>query len=383
LSASAALRDARRRQHHEKQAAEAKMHIQSQDPTEVWGQIEPNLDDALSRLGRKDRQAIVLRFLQGLSMAELASAIGLSQDAAKMRVHRALKRLRQSLLPADNQLPMPALMTAMTSAAPSQTAPTGLASVVLSSATGAANTTASSYAIAKGANAMMTWMKIKLALLLTIMFAIAGTAAVVVGQIMLSTPPATMPVVAAGDGVPLSTSETGAIHVSVNFRQIVVDGRPSDWQSLRKQIQALPAPQRAKTRLELSAASADLPVSAYFEAQAQGSAIVQDLGLAYLSNAGIKETPGGSKLNGYYYIGGRSTRPGVYSMDGRKINLKQALISAGMDEAEMNDKLDLIRKTPDGETFIRGISVSDLFDNSKPDIDLFPGDQIILGAHAR
>jgi RNA polymerase sigma-70 factor, ECF subfamily len=43
------------------------------------------------------REALLLRFHEGLSVSEVAYALGLSLSAAKMRIHRGLLRLRQLL----------------------------------------------------------------------------------------------------------------------------------------------------------------------------------------------------------------------------------------------------------------------------------------------
>ena len=43
------------------------------------------------------REALLLRFHEGLSVSEVASALGLSLSAAKMRIHRGLVKLRQML----------------------------------------------------------------------------------------------------------------------------------------------------------------------------------------------------------------------------------------------------------------------------------------------
>jgi RNA polymerase sigma-70 factor (ECF subfamily) len=43
------------------------------------------------------REALLLRFHEGLSVSEVAYALGLSLSAAKMRIHRGLLKLRQLL----------------------------------------------------------------------------------------------------------------------------------------------------------------------------------------------------------------------------------------------------------------------------------------------
>ena len=61
---------------------------------EIWPQIAPLLDDAMGRLGEKDRNAMVLRFFEDRNFEEVGAALGASEDAAKMRVNRALEKLR-------------------------------------------------------------------------------------------------------------------------------------------------------------------------------------------------------------------------------------------------------------------------------------------------
>ncbi len=59
-----------------------------------WNEIAPVLDEALNKLNDVERQAVLLRFFEKKSMRELGHAFGISEDAAKMRVSRALDRLR-------------------------------------------------------------------------------------------------------------------------------------------------------------------------------------------------------------------------------------------------------------------------------------------------
>src|SRR5437867_11769740 len=59
-----------------------------------WNEIAPDLDEALNKLNDVERQAVLLRFFEKKSMRDLGHAFGISEDAAKMRVSRALDRLR-------------------------------------------------------------------------------------------------------------------------------------------------------------------------------------------------------------------------------------------------------------------------------------------------
>ncbi len=52
---------------------------------------------ALARLGREDRLALVLRFYLDLPNEEVARTLKVSSAAARVRVHRALRRLRPAV----------------------------------------------------------------------------------------------------------------------------------------------------------------------------------------------------------------------------------------------------------------------------------------------
>jgi RNA polymerase sigma-70 factor (ECF subfamily) len=55
---------------------------------------------ALARLGERDREVLVLRYLEQMSTAEIAAVLGTTAGAVKVRHLRALERLR-GLLPDD------------------------------------------------------------------------------------------------------------------------------------------------------------------------------------------------------------------------------------------------------------------------------------------
>jgi RNA polymerase sigma factor (sigma-70 family) len=56
---------------------------------------ELDLDEAIACLSDSDRQAIFLRFYEDKSMAEIGATLGINEVAAKKRVSRALRRLRE------------------------------------------------------------------------------------------------------------------------------------------------------------------------------------------------------------------------------------------------------------------------------------------------
>jgi hypothetical protein len=56
--------------------------------------LEPFLDEALDLMDQHDREAVLLHYFEGHTFAEVGAALSLSADAARMRVSRALERLR-------------------------------------------------------------------------------------------------------------------------------------------------------------------------------------------------------------------------------------------------------------------------------------------------
>lgn len=85
------FRSEQRRLQREQKAADD---LETMNPTDSWKEMEPLLDKALDRLAEPDRLAILLRFFRENSMAEVATGLGVSEAAAKMRVGRALEKLR-------------------------------------------------------------------------------------------------------------------------------------------------------------------------------------------------------------------------------------------------------------------------------------------------
>ena len=93
LTALSFLRGERRRQFREQEAYMQSI-LQESTPDPVWQQLAPLLDDAMMRLGRRDREAVVLRFFKGRSLGEVAATLNIKEPAAQKRVSRALEKLR-------------------------------------------------------------------------------------------------------------------------------------------------------------------------------------------------------------------------------------------------------------------------------------------------
>jgi hypothetical protein len=69
----------------------------STDPEADWNRLAPVLDEAMHELAEADRNALLLRHFQQRPYAEVGAQLGLSENAVRMRVDRALERLRKHL----------------------------------------------------------------------------------------------------------------------------------------------------------------------------------------------------------------------------------------------------------------------------------------------
>jgi RNA polymerase sigma factor (sigma-70 family) len=94
-----------------------------------WEKLRPVLDGAMAELREEDRDAVVLRFFEEKSFAELGARLRLSENAARMRVERALDRLHATLASRGVSSTTAALGLALTAQAAS-VAPVGLAASV-------------------------------------------------------------------------------------------------------------------------------------------------------------------------------------------------------------------------------------------------------------
>jgi RNA polymerase sigma factor (sigma-70 family) len=60
----------------------------------ISSETEELLDDAIATLPDRDRNAVILRFFGGQSLREVGQSMGVSEDAARQRVFRAIDKLR-------------------------------------------------------------------------------------------------------------------------------------------------------------------------------------------------------------------------------------------------------------------------------------------------
>ena len=156
----------------------------SETESEVWPQIEPLLDAAMAGLSEADYHAVVLRFFDGKSMKEVGAALGASEGAAKMRVNRAVEKLRLFFTRRGIVVSV-AVLAAAISANSVQSAPATLTktatAIALAKGTAVSSPTLT---VIKGVLKIMAWTKAKTAIVAGVVtLVVAGTATVVVEKI--------------------------------------------------------------------------------------------------------------------------------------------------------------------------------------------------------
>jgi RNA polymerase sigma factor (sigma-70 family) len=167
-----ALRAQRRRQHYEQEASmQSTLH---EAPADVaWQELSPLLDEAMMQLAQSDRDALVLRFFQNKNSQEIGAAIGMSEDAAKKRVSRAMEKLRNYFFK-RGVTSSAATIAGAISANSLPAAPVGLAkSISAVAVTKGVAATASTLTLVNGALKIMAWSTAKTA-------AVSGAAVILV-----------------------------------------------------------------------------------------------------------------------------------------------------------------------------------------------------------
>jgi RNA polymerase sigma factor (sigma-70 family) len=137
--AATAMRGQRRRQARERTAVA--MNTQEDHGASNLAAVAPVLDDAINQLNGDDRAAIVLRFFEQLDFRAIGAQLGSSDDAARMRVNRAVEKLHEMLKGQGVTLSAAGLGTAL-AAESVKAAPVGMAAALATHALTGAGPTA-------------------------------------------------------------------------------------------------------------------------------------------------------------------------------------------------------------------------------------------------
>lgn len=174
LVCRATLRKETRRQHREKEAADMHSTLEPNEVQSAWEQVQPILDEALASLSEGDRSLVALRFFEKKSHGEIAAALGLSEDASKKRLSRAVERLR-SFFGRRGVTVAAVVLAAAVAQNAVKAAPTGLAATIGATASsGVAGATTAT--LVHNTVKFVTAMKLKIA-------AISGAAVLLVAAV--------------------------------------------------------------------------------------------------------------------------------------------------------------------------------------------------------
>ncbi|MDB6040493.1 MAG: hypothetical protein JWM99_4334 [Verrucomicrobiales bacterium] len=88
-----------------------------QDSESAWQQLWPVLDKAMHTLNEKDREAVLLRFFEGLTLSQMGRRWGITENTARMRVERAVEKLRRVLIKKGSVTASLTLVTILTTRA--------------------------------------------------------------------------------------------------------------------------------------------------------------------------------------------------------------------------------------------------------------------------
>ena len=179
-AANARKIEARRKHHEAKGGAMDRIRRANQarprttgDEDERAAEALPHLDAALSSLSSRDRDAVLLKYIAGKTHKAVGEALGVTEEAARKRVDRAVEKLRGFFIRRGVGVSAMAV-TGLLATASTEAAPAGLAATIASSAAlaGAGTSTA---AIADGAILTMLLAKVKVAAAILIAIAAVGT----------------------------------------------------------------------------------------------------------------------------------------------------------------------------------------------------------------
>ena len=131
FAAAKAVRTEARRRARDQEAQTMCELLNDPAPDLEWSKLCPVLDEAMHQLKEADREAILLRYFEQRPLGEIGARLGVSENTARMRVDRALEKLRAHLVRRGISTSAAILSTAISIGAV-QTAPAGLAATLTS-----------------------------------------------------------------------------------------------------------------------------------------------------------------------------------------------------------------------------------------------------------
>jgi len=158
-----------------RQREQTSLAMQVTDTNPDAARITAELEEALEELPAEDRDALVLRFLDNRQLREVGVELGVSEEAARKRVTRALDKLRGIFGKRGVTLSTGVLTTALAGQA-TAAAPAGLGAAIIASAlSGLTATSATAIATTQTTTSLMNLFNLKTAAAILGAAAVTGT----------------------------------------------------------------------------------------------------------------------------------------------------------------------------------------------------------------
>ena len=233
FASAKALTMRRRRQEREQEAY--MQSIVNESESDAWMQIAPLLDTAMAHLGEKDHNAVVLRFFEKRNFKAVSAALGTTEAGAKMRVNRALEKLRKFFTKRGLTFSA-AVIAGAISAHSVQAAPIGLATSVTLAAVKGTTVATSTLTLIETTLKIMAWTKLKTAVVVGAM-AIMAAGTVTVTMHRSTAAPQTSPFVFSGYATPEAAIESMLWAGSIgDFKKFLAACTPEQVERFRNKM---------------------------------------------------------------------------------------------------------------------------------------------------
>ncbi len=171
-----AIRSEQRRRQREQIAIT--MNTDEPDP----GVVAEHLEAAMDQLKPEDRDALVLRFFEDRNLRDVGHELGLSEDAARMRVNRSLEKLRSIFGKLGISGTSAWLASALPTSATAAVIPSGLGASIVTTVLGGAAVATTAAVITQTTSSTMTLFNLKTAAVAIAAAAITGTSTYLVKE---------------------------------------------------------------------------------------------------------------------------------------------------------------------------------------------------------
>jgi RNA polymerase sigma factor (sigma-70 family) len=130
-AAANAVRAEQRRKAREQEHERINASLYDSEPGPDWERCRMVLDEAMHRLKARDREVLLLRYFEGCRLSQVGAKLGLNENTARMRVERALEKLR-GMLARRGITSSSAALAGLLAAEGAAAAPAGMAATVTS-----------------------------------------------------------------------------------------------------------------------------------------------------------------------------------------------------------------------------------------------------------